>query len=293
MQQLRAEHVASVGAALGEGPVWDAVRGELTFVDILAGRLHRLGPGDHVETVHELGGTLAAALPTTEGDRLLVTHTGFVRLAADSTRTPVLDVLDDAEQVRFNDAKCDPAGRCLAGTMSLVEAPAAGTLFRVGPGPTAIALVTEVTLSNGLDWSPDGATFYFVDTLRGSIGAWAYDVDTGTLSDRRVALDVSPESPDGMCVDDAGALWVAFWDGGVVRRYAPDGRCLATVTLPVPKVTSCAFGGRDGDVLYITTATGLRPGQAGAALAGDLFAVRPGVTGRPATPWRPSSVVDN
>jgi sugar lactone lactonase YvrE len=287
MRTLRAEHVATVGAQLGEGPIWDAARDELSFVDIVAGMLYRLIDGDRIERVFEFGTTLAAALPADDGERLLVTRTGFFTLADDGSTTPVLDVLDDRLELRFNDAKCDPSGRCFAGTLSLDGAPDAGTLYRLDDGPHAVPVVTGVGLSNGLGWSPEGSTLYFVDTIGGEIGAWEYDVADGRLGAHRVAVAAQPGTPDGMCVDDSGALWVAFWGGSALRRYTPSGDLDTVVELPVPNVTSCAFGGPDGDVLYVTTATGLPPGDDAPPLAGDLFAVRPGMTGPAATPWQP------
>ena len=287
VRTLRAEHVATVGAQLGECPIWDAARGELNFVDIVPGTLYRLTADDRAEVVYELGDTLAAALPVADGSRLLVAQSGFHRLSDDGQSSLVLDALTGKGAVRFNDSKCDPAGRCFAGTLSLDGAPAAGSLYRLEPGPQATAVVSGVGLSNGLDWSPDGSTFYFIDTLSGEIGAWDYDIRDGRLGTRRVVVGAEPGTPDGMCTDDAGALWVAFWGRSVLRRFTPDGALDTIVELPVANVTSCAFGGPAGEVLYITTATGMPAGEEAPRLAGDLFAVSPHVTGPAARSWRP------
>lgn len=287
VRKLRADHVAAVGAQLGECPIWDAARRELCFVDIVPGTLYRLTDDDRAEIVYELGATLAAALPVTDGSRFLVTRAGFRSLSDDGHASVVLDPLTAQPSVRFNDSKCDPAGRCFAGTLSLDGAPAAGSLYRLDPGPRATVVVSGVGLSNGLDWSPNGSTLYFIDTLSGEIGAWDYDIRDGRLASGRVVVASEPGTPDGMCVDDTGALWVAFWGRGVLRRFTPDGALDTIVELPVPNVTSCAFGGPAGDVLYITTASGLPAENLGPPLAGDLFAVRPDVTGPAATPWRP------
>jgi sugar lactone lactonase YvrE len=279
--------VAAVGAQLGECPIWDAARGELSFVDITAGTLYRLTSDDRAERVLELGSTLAAALPATDGSRLLVTRAAFRRVTDAGGSSVVLDALGMQPTVRFNDAKCDPAGRCFAGTLSLDGAAAAGSLYRVDDGPRATTVVSGVGLSNGLDWSPDGSVLYFIDTLSGDIAAWDYDISDGRLGTRSVVTAAEPGTPDGMCTDDTGALWVAFWGRGVLRRFTPRGDLDTIVELAVPNVTSCTFGGPSGDILYITSATGLPAGDEAPPLAGDLFAVRPGVTGRAASPWRP------
>lgn len=282
MRHLRPERAAVVGAQLGEGPAWDAHRGELTFVDIVAGRLYRLGPDGRPEVLLEIDGALGAALPATGGGRLLVTRTGFAATTSSGPVRTVLDVLSARPDLRFNDAKCDPAGRCFAGTLSLTGAAAAGTLYRLDDGPVATAVVRRVGLSNGLGWSPDGRLLYFVDTASGQVSALDYDLPTGVVGSGRVLLAVDPGTPDGLCVDDAGGVWVAFWGLGTVRRYTPGGLLDTVVDMPTPNPTSCAFGGPDGDVLFITTASGGEP----APLAGDLFALRPGVTGPAAVPWR-------
>jgi sugar lactone lactonase YvrE len=284
---LRADHVAAVGAQLGECPIWDAARGELSFVDIVPGSLYRLTDYDRAEVVYELGATLAAALPATDGSRLLVTQREFRSLAEGGRSSVIFDALSGQPSVRFNDAKCDRAGRCFAGTLSLDGARAAGSLYRLDDGPRTTAVVSGVGLSNGLDWSPDGSTLYFIDTISGEIGAWEYDISRGRLGNRRVLVAAEPGTPDGMCADETGALWVAFWGRSVLRRFTPDGALDTIVELPVPNVTSCAFGGPAGGVLYITTATGLPPDEDAPPLAGDLFAVCPDVSGPAASPWRP------
>jgi sugar lactone lactonase YvrE len=284
-RQLRAEHVATVGAQLGEGPAWDAARGELTFVDIVAGALYRLRPDGRAERVLEIDEPLAAALPAADGTRLLVTRAGFVVADEHDALVPVLDVLASRPDLRFNDAKCDASGRCFAGTLSLEGTSAAGTLYRLDDGPIATPVVSEVGLSNGLGWSPDGGVLYFVDTLSGHIRAFDYDSATGDLGPSRIVVLAEPGTPDGMCVDHSGCLWVAFWGQGEVRRFTPSGVLDAVVELPVPNVTSCAFGGRAGDILYITTAAGGPADDGAPPLAGDLFALRPGVTGPAAVPW--------
>lgn len=285
MRTLQAQLWAPVGAQLGEGPVWDPDTRQLLFVDIVAGRLYRSPQGGPPTVLAELDRPLGAALPSTvAGEFLLVARDGFHHLAADGTVRPLLPVLADRPDLRFNDAKCDPAGRCLAGTLSTRDDPARATLYRLDAGPVASPLVTGVHLANGLGWSPDGATFYFADTVAARVDRFDYDPSSGALSGRRVFA--SEPSPDGLCVDDDGGVWIASWDEGLVRRYSPAGQPDTIVELPVPHATSCAFA--DGLLLITTASTGLDgAGRRAAPHAGDVFAVEPGVGGRPATRWCP------
>jgi sugar lactone lactonase YvrE len=148
-----------------------------------------------------------------------------------------------------------------------------------------------VTISNGLGWSPDHRTMYYIDTPTGRVDAFDYDQGTGAVSGRRPLFEVEDGDPDGMTVDDEGFLWVALWGGGAVRRYEPSGRPVTTVRVPVTNVTSCCFGGAFGSTLFITTSQrGLTREQLAAEPgAGHVFFVDPGVSGPPATPFTPAS----
>jgi sugar lactone lactonase YvrE len=269
---------------LGEGPAWDATTGRLSFVDILAGRLC-VADLDHVAHVLDVGDHVGAALPVAGGGFLLARRDGFVRLAEDGSQEPLALPLRDAPDLRFNDAKCDPAGRAWAGTMAYDEGPGRGVLYRLD-GRRATPVVTGTGLSNGLGWSPDGRTMYFVDSVAGTVDAFDFEPASGAPTARRtvVAVESAAGVPDGMCVDDEGCLWVAVWGGWEVRRFAPDGRPLGAVRLPASQPTSACFV---DDVLVITTAAiGLGTADLAAQPhAGAVFAVRPGASGPPATPW--------
>jgi sugar lactone lactonase YvrE len=151
-------------------------------------------------------------------------------------------------------------------------------------------MVTDVILSNGIAWSPDGRTMYYIDSMAFAVDAFAFDAHTGSLSDRRRAMEF-PGSwglPDGMTVDEEDFLWVAFWRGSAIRRFAPDGSVDSIVALPVTQVTSCAFGGENRADLYVTSAaTDLREEDLRRQpFAGGVFRVRPGVRGVAAEPYR-------
>ncbi|MCW2794303.1 MAG: SMP-30/Gluconolaconase/LRE domain protein [Nocardioides sp.] len=287
---LEAELLQRTAAEVGEGPVWDDALDALVWVDIPLGSVHVSSASGELQRTYEVGRPVGAALPAEEGGWLLADARGFTALATDGTTTPVLEHLAEADGLRSNDAACDPAGRAWAGSMALDQTPGAGTLYRLDAGPTATAVLTGLTVSNGLGWSPDGRTMWFTDSPTRRVTAFDYDVETGLTGPVRCVIDVSahPGVPDGLCVDDEGCVWVAYWGGGVVHRYLPDGRLDTVVRVPAGQVTSCAFGGADLSTLFLTSARRrLSEGELRSQpLAGSLFALTPGVTGPPATRWK-------
>jgi sugar lactone lactonase YvrE len=305
-RRLRAELLDPAAARLGESPAWDGARRQLVWVDILAGHVH-LSDGDgRPLAVVDVGAHVGAALPAAAGGWLLATRAGFALLdaalpgAGTSATvvpapvpavpvTPLLDVHGDDGPLRFNDAKCDPQGRALAGTMRDDEAAGDATLYRLDPGPVAATLLQGRGVCNGLGWSPDGRILYFVDSLVPAVAAYDYDLATGALGPVRRFVEIDPGlgRPDGLCVDDEGGVWVACCGGAAVRRYRPDGRLDTVVRVPVRYPTCVAFGGSRGDRLFITTGGGDGPQSRPARGDGGLWAVDPGVTGPPATPWQP------
>jgi sugar lactone lactonase YvrE len=188
----------------------------------------------------------------------------------------------DGAVLRFNDGKVDPWGRFLAGTMDQDEAKPNGTLYMLSADHSVVPLLQNVSISNGLAWTADRSTLYYIDTPTGRVDAFAVDPGTGTLTARRPVVEVEGGSPDGMTIDDEGCLWVAIWDGGRVDRYSPTGRLLEVLRVPEGgHVSSAAFGGPNMSTLFVTTAGGgLSPEErARAPHAGDLFAFEAAVTG--------------
>jgi sugar lactone lactonase YvrE len=204
----------------------------------------------------------------------------------DGTRPQLAALIAPDRDSRLNDGGCDPAGRFLVGSMALDDREGEECLWRLGPDGAVTAIDDDLTLSNGLGWSPDGATLYSTDTVPGVVWARPYDAAAGGWGKRAVATRVEDGSPDGLCVDDAGNLWVAIWGAGEVRCLTPTGECLAVVSVPAPHVSSPAFVGPGLDTLLITTAREqltddeLRT----CPLSGHLFTARVDATGLP-TPW--------
>ncbi len=293
IRQLEAELVDDAGAVLGEGPAWDDRTGELVWVDILSGIVHVYDDQGRPRTAYDVGVHVGSALPAADGGWLLFTADGFALLDRDGSVRRLLDVVADRPELRGNDAKCDPWGQALAGTMRYDEAPGSGALYRLEAVPPAgrsrrswraRVLLSGVGLSNGLGWSPDGQWLYFVDSLAGAVARHRYEREGGLgPGDEVVAIEASAGVPDGMCVDTEGCLWVALYGGGAVHRVRSDGRLDTVVRVPVPLTTSVAFGGVEGGRLFITTAGG--SGQPGGNGRGGLWAVDPGIQGPSATPW--------
>lgn len=282
---------------LGEGPSWDALNQRFVFVDILANTVYCLGEEGAVQARYATPSHIGAALPARDGVLLLVLRDGFAILEADGSITTLLHLRALPSTVRFNDGKCDPIGRAFAGTMAYAETAGAGTLYRLDDGPKATALLQRTTISNGMGWSPDLRTMYFVDSPTQTIAAFDYDIETGALGDgvEFVKIPIADGMPDGLCVDDAGGVWVALFGGSSVRRYTPAGSLDTVIDLPVTQPTSCAFGGRRGDQLMITTARhqlskeqlALEP------YAGGVFVTNPGASAPAATAWKPVTTNDS
>jgi len=279
------ELILDAKAILGEGPLWHARTQRLFWVDIEGHVVHVFDPATGRDRVIDVGQKVGAVVVRRQGGLVLAVHRGFATLDLDTERVTLLSQPEPhLPDNRFNDGKCDPAGRFLAGTMSLTRKPGTANLWRLDPDLSVHHVLGGVTTSNGIVWSLDQRTMYYIDTPTRQVAAFDYDVDTGRLTNRR-AVAVFPEgagSPDGMAIDARGMLWIAHFRGGRVSRWNPDnGTMLQAIDFPVKKVSACAFGGANLDELYVTTARieltddELR----NQPYAGGLFRVRPGVPG--------------
>jgi sugar lactone lactonase YvrE len=274
-------------ATLGEGPVWDDEHQRLVWVDILPGLVHRFDPATGDDHVFRTGKPVGSTALRRGGGLILAVEDGFALLDPGWQRLDQVVVVEHpGPRARFNEGKCDPAGRFLAGTMAYDETPGAASLYRLDSDFAVTRLLDGVTISNGLAWTADGATVYYIDTPTRGVDAFDYDAGTGRLGNRRRVVDVPAAAgmPDGMTIDTDGCLWVALWGGAAVHRYAPDGRLDTVLSFPATNITCPVFGGPEFGVLYVTSARdGLDEQQLAAQPhAGALFAVDVGARGLPA-----------
>lgn len=275
---MQAQQCTDSIAYHGEGPVWSAAWGGLRWVDMLAGDI--LGLTASGEVTRRNVGTIAAVIrPRQSGGAVIGVERGFRLEDADGTQTQFIEVWKD-DDIRMNEGGCDPDGRFYCGSMAYDQRAGAGTLYRLDPDYSVHPVVQDVTIANGLEWSPDGSLAYFNDTPTHRISVFDYDRDTG-LTNRRVFVELADdELPDGLTVDAEGGVWVAVNGAGQVRRYTPDGRLDEVIHVPARQVTACTFGGANLDRLFITTSReNLAPDDD--PLAGALFSADVGVTGLP------------
>jgi sugar lactone lactonase YvrE len=276
-----------VQAQLGEGPSWDAATHTLYWINIYAGEIHAYSLATGSDRVIPVGEPVGCIAPTKAGELIIASQSGIALLdPATGNCTPLASPEAHLPGNRFNDGKCDPAGRFLAGTMDNAELEASGSLYSLSPDGTLKTPLTGVRISNGLAWSPDYTTLYYIDTPTRTVMAYDYDLATGDISQPREAVHMPAELgwPDGMTSDTEGHLWIAMWGGAVLSKWDPaSGRLLQTIPLPALNVTSCAFGGEGLTDLYITSARkGMTEEQLSKyPLTGGLFRLQTEVKGMP------------
>jgi sugar lactone lactonase YvrE len=285
--RITAEPVTDARATLGEGPVWDDREQCVWWVDILGESIHRTDPGTGQDDLIHVGQMVGALGLRQRGGLVAAVRDGFVAVDTGSGRIERLaDVEADRPSNRMNDGKVDPQGRFWAGTTDIDHHPGLGTLYRLDADLAVSPMLADITISNGLDWTADGATMYFIDTPTQQVDRFSFEPSIGSISDRKRAVAIPSRAghPDGMTLDTEDHLWVALWDGWAVERYAPDGDLELRVEVPAAQASSCTFGGSDLDLLFITTAQKEFPvgGKPDQPYAGGLFVCRPGVRGRPA-----------
>ncbi len=273
-------------AFLGEGPHWSCRDQALYWVDILAPSVHRLNVSTGENTTVRTSEPVGAVVTRTRGGLVAATQHGFQALDFDTgALTPIADPEAHLQENRFNDGKCDRRGRFWAGTMRLDASAPSGGLYRLDADGTVHTMDTGFHVSNGLGWSVDGRLMYFTESKSRRIFVYDFDATTGTVENRRLFVLVPDAAgvPDGLTVDSQGFVWSANWDGWCITRYDPQGKVERVINLPVPRPTSCSFGGANLDILYITTARIRLSAQrlAEAPLSGSVFALDAGVRGLP------------
>jgi D-xylonolactonase len=280
--------IADVHAVLGEGPVWVARQQALYWVDIKGRKIFRIDDAGELSQWRTPVG-VGSLVPRASGAFIGGTDEGIAQIDPEADR---FEIIENPEahlpHNRFNDGKVDRQGRFWAGTMDDLETDSTGSLYRIDPDLSCTVIDTDYRITNGPAFSPDGRTMYHSDTARQV--TYAFDVEAdGSASNRRVFLQFGPGEghPDGMTVDSEGCLWIAFWGGWCLRRFSAAGEWLETVRLPISQPSSCVFGGRDLDRLYVTSASvGLNEESLRMQPnAGGLFMFNPGVRGLAEVPF--------
>ena len=251
------EVFADLRADVGEAPHWDERSRTLLFVDLTGGMVFRYDQSGARLGSFSVGQEVGAVVPRRDGGLVLAVRDGIaVTTESGEGLQLTAPVERDIPGNRMNDAKCDPAGRLLAGTMAFDLSPHSAALYCVEPDWSFERIVPDVTQSNGIAWGPGGSRLYFIDSATRGVDVFDYDVNTGSASNRRrlVTIDPAHGIPDGMAADDKGNLWVACFGGAAVRCYSPAGALLDEIFFPVTQVTSCAFGGSGLADLYVTSA---------------------------------------
>jgi sugar lactone lactonase YvrE len=278
----------AAGAVLAEGPLWWPEQETVAWVDILRNELHLTRFADRADTVEHFDGPVGTVGLTTDGGVVVAGRRGLQRVDAAAGHPLVAAFPGSIEGLRSNEGKPGPDGRFYVGTMGYPEKlPGIASFWRFD-GATPTQLLADVTISNGIGWSPDLATMFYIDTPTQRIDAFDFDVATGSISGRRPLVTITEDlgAPDGLCVDADGRVWVALWGGSAVHCY--DGATLVDVVdVPTPYVSSATFAGPGLDQLVITTASEPYGGTPEPG-AGDLYLATPGARGQLPFRYRPA-----
>lgn len=282
---IDADLVYKAEATTGEGSIWHSDRNTVFWVDIEGQTLYEYLPDKQDCKTWKFDRMVSTVVPETDSTVVVSLQDEIVKVNLNNgSLTSVAPIPDQEGKVRCNDGKCDPAGRLWIGTMGFGAPEGAGALYSVALDGSVTTRLEKVTISNGIVWSADRKYMYYNDTPTGKVARYRYDEKTGEILFDGIAVTIpaGTGSPDGMAIDCNDHLWVAQWGGFGVYCYNPHtGELLAKVEVPAPNVASCAFGGKDMDTLYITTArAGLTDEQLKEyPLSGSLFVCKPGVSG--------------
>ena len=294
MEIWKAKKILDIQAKLGEGALWEPQKEVLLWVDIEGRKLMIFNPEKGTNEVIDVEERIGTVVPVDQKRALLALQNGIFYLDyVTGSRTLIVNPLDTIENIRFNDGKCDPAGRFWVGTMKLKGPPKQAALYCLYNEHDVSIVEQGITISNGLVWSNNKKTMFYIDTPVRKVAAYDYDHQTGKISNKRFVIEVDKAigAPDGMAIDEEGMLWIALWGGEAVGRFDPNtGEMIGKVEVPGAKnITSCAFGGKDLNQLYITSASvGMKDEEKEIFPdAGSLFMVQTGIKGMKANYFKP------
>lgn len=273
--------ISEVISDLGEGPIWSANTNSVTWTDITQNTFHTADIDTGKTLSFGVPSMVGAIAHSKEGGYIAATQKGFARIGVDGKYSPLHSFLPD--DMRMNDGKVDPSGRFWAGSMALSFEKGRGSLYVLEKDNSYRSILDDITLSNGMGWSPDAQYFYYIDSVPGVLKRFDYDLYTGHISNPKdlITFDSSSGIPDGMSMSSDGKIVIALWDGGRIEIYEPSGEKVSEITLGVSRPTSCTFAGPNRDILIVSTASqGID--RADEPLAGKILAVTgTGLSGLP------------
>ncbi|MFA9459142.1 SMP-30/gluconolactonase/LRE family protein [Halalkalibacter sp. AB-rgal2] len=285
------ELIIDAKATLGESPSWDEKLQVLYWVDIIEKKCFIYDPSNHHQKTLQLGQMVGAVAPNESGGLITALESGFYFYNSEANTTEFISNPEEGiNENRFNDGKCDPAGRFWAGTMSLKGHKEKGALYCLEPNLSSTKKLDHISISNGLAWSPDNQYMYYIDTPTQRVVRFNYDITNGQVTNQTeiITIEKSTGSPDGMTIDQEGMLWIAHWGGAKISRWNPtSGEHLLDIPIPALNVTSCVFGGQDLTDLYITTA---RMNDEQYEHAGGLFRIKTNIQGSPTHRFKKNTV---
>lgn len=284
-KHMTAELEYEIKALLGEGAFWNYKTQELYWVDIEGKKLNIYIPSTKINRSIEMPSLIGTVVPYTDIEAVVALLDGIYKVNLETEEIVLLsDVESDMPENRFNDGKCDPNGNLWVGSMYFEQNKPNASVYKINERGETVKMIDSVTISNGIVWTKDSKTMYYIDTPSANIMAFDFDPETSTISNGRVAVKVSEEDgfPDGMTIDENDTLWVGMWNGNAIAHFNPKtGELIDKISVPAHNVTSCAFGGENLDILYITTSSldMTDEEQKAYPLAGSIFKTKPGVKG--------------
>ena len=285
MESKKAELCYEIKSKLGEGAFWDHQEQRLYWIDIEGKKVHLFDPVKKTNITFDTPSRIGTIVPKNKEEAVIALEDGIYMMNTSNGQMTLLsDVEAEMTYNRFNDGKCDPNGNLWIGSMHLDQSAPKANLYKVDQKGKTTKMLDSVTISNGIVWTKDKSTMYYIDTPTGHIRAFDYDAATSTISNERIAV-IIPASlgfGDGMTIDAEDKLWLGLWNGNAVARFDPiSGELMEKIEVPAHNVTSCSFGGNNFDTLFITTSSldMTESEKEKFPLAGSLFVVKPGVVG--------------
>ncbi|WP_297803626.1 SMP-30/gluconolactonase/LRE family protein [uncultured Polaribacter sp.] len=274
-----------VEANLGEGAIWNYKTHELYWIDIEGRQLNIYNPKSKINKVLNTESRIGTVVPFTEDEALIALENGVHKIDIQTGKSNLFtDMKSELLGSRLNDGKCDPSGRFWVGSMHLEQETAKANLYTITSENILQKKIDSVTISNGIVWTSDKKTMYYIDTPTSTIKEFDYNNETGEISNGKIAVKIPIKFgfPDGMTIDEENMLWVGMWNGNAVIRFNPKtGKVISKIEVPAHNITSCAFGGENLETLYITSARidMTEEELIKYPLAGSLFSINPGVKG--------------